>query len=51
MIFYKKISSDIHAAPFPGLATMVPALGELGSVLGLAIIVWFLWVGTIMLRD
>lgn len=33
-----------------GLVTVVPALSELGSIFGLGIIVWFIWLGTIMLR-
>ena len=33
-----------------GLATVVPALGELGAVFGLLQIVWFVWLGIVMLR-
>ena len=35
-----------------GIITVVPALGELGGMIfGLGQIVWFLWVGIIMLRN
>ena len=33
-----------------GLVTVVPALGELGVVFGLGEIVWFVWLGIVMLR-
>lgn len=33
-----------------GLLTVVPALGELGSIFGLGIIGWFTWLGIVMLR-
>lgn len=34
-----------------GILTVVPALGELGGIVfGLGFIVWFLWVGIVMLR-
>ncbi len=33
-----------------GLLTVVPALDVLGAVFGLGFIVWFVWVGSIMLR-
>ncbi len=33
-----------------GILSAVPALGELASVFGLAQIVWFIWVGIVMLR-
>lgn len=33
-----------------GLATIVPALEAVGAVFGLGLIVWFAWLGTIMLR-
>lgn len=33
-----------------GLVTVVPALTELGSIFGLGIIVWFIWLGIIMVR-
>ncbi len=34
-----------------GIITLVPALGELGgTIFGLGLIVWFVWVGTVMLR-
>ena len=34
-----------------GLATIIPALGELGSVFGLGIIAWLTWLGITLLRD
>ena len=34
-----------------GLTTVVPALTELGSIFGLGIIVWFVWLGIFMLRN
>lgn len=34
-----------------GLLTVVPALGELGVIFGLGQIVWFVWLGTFMLRS
>lgn len=33
-----------------GILTIVPALAELGAAFGLGQIVWFAWLGTIMLR-
>lgn len=33
-----------------GLLTIVPALDVLGAVFGLGFIVWFVWVGVVMLR-
>lgn len=33
-----------------GLLTVVPALDGLGSVFGLGLIVWFVWLGIVMLR-
>lgn len=33
-----------------GAVTMVPGLGDLGAAFGLGSIVWFLWLGTFMLR-
>jgi hypothetical protein len=34
-----------------GIVTVVPALGEIGgSIFGLGTIVWFLWLGVVMLR-
>ena len=33
-----------------GLATIVPALEAVGAVFGLGLIVWFAWLGTVMLR-
>jgi hypothetical protein len=38
---------EISAA---GIITVVPALGELGAVFGLLQIVWFAWMGIVMLR-
>jgi hypothetical protein len=33
-----------------GLVTALPGLGELGAVFGLGLIVWFVWLGIVMLR-
>jgi hypothetical protein len=33
-----------------GVVTAVPTLGELGAVFGLGSIVWFIWLGIVMLR-
>lgn len=33
-----------------GIVTVVPALGEGGSVFGLGFILWFIWAGLVMLR-
>jgi len=34
-----------------GLITVLPALGELGAIFGLGSIVWFVWLGVVMLRN
>ena len=34
-----------------GLVTVVPGLEELGAIFGLGCIVWFAWVGIVMLRS
>jgi hypothetical protein len=34
-----------------GIVTTVPALGELGAVFGLGSIVWFIWLGIVMLHS
>ena len=34
-----------------GLLTVVPVLEVLGAVFGLGLIVWFVWLGIVMLRD
>lgn len=34
-----------------GVATLVPALTDLGALFGLGLIVWFVWVGVILLGD
>jgi hypothetical protein len=34
-----------------GIVTVVPALGEGGSVFGMGFIVWFVWAGLVLLRD
>ncbi|MBX3314076.1 MAG: DUF4386 family protein [Actinobacteria bacterium] len=34
-----------------GVATVVPGLGDLGMVFGLGLIVWFTWLGVVLLRD
>jgi hypothetical protein len=34
-----------------GVATLVPGLGELGTVFGLGQIVWFAWIGGVLLRQ
>lgn len=33
-----------------GVLTVIPALGELGAVFGLGTIVWFAWLGVVLLR-
>ncbi len=33
-----------------GVATIIPALGELGAVFGLGQILWFAWIGVLLLR-
>ena len=33
-----------------GLVTVVPALEAVGAVFGIGLIVWFIWIGTILLR-
>lgn len=33
-----------------GLLTTIPALGELGSIFGLGAILWFAWLGFVLLR-
>ena len=38
------------AAGAAGVATVVPALEAAGALFGLGLIVWFTWVGTVMLR-
>lgn len=34
-----------------GVITIVPGLGEVGAIFGLGSIVWFAWVGIVLLRD
>lgn len=34
-----------------GLLTVVPALGDLAAIFGLGLIVWFVWLGIVMLRS
>jgi hypothetical protein len=34
-----------------GILTLVPALGDLAAVFGLGFIVWFVWVGILLLRS
>jgi len=34
-----------------GLLTVIPALEAIGAVFGIGLIVWFVWVGVILLRD
>ncbi len=34
-----------------GIVTVVPALGEGGSVFGIGFIIWFVWAGLVLLRD
>lgn len=38
------------AAGAAGLLTVIPALADLAAVFGLALIVWFIWVGIVLLR-
>jgi hypothetical protein len=33
-----------------GMITVIPALGELGAIFGLGTIIWFAWLGIVMLR-
>jgi hypothetical protein len=33
-----------------GLVTVIPPLGQVGAVFGLGLIVWFVWLGIVMLR-
>ncbi len=37
-------------AGFAGLITVVPALEDVGGVFGIGLIVWFVWVGVILLK-
>ena len=39
------------AISVPGLLSAVPGLGDLGFVFGLGQIVWFVWLGLVMLRS
>ncbi len=34
-----------------GLLTVIPVLEVLGAVFGLGLIVWFVWLGVVMLRS
>lgn len=34
-----------------GLVTVVPAFGEIGAIFGLGLIVWWVWLGIVMLRS
>lgn len=34
----------------PGILTVIPSLGDLGALFGLGSIVWFSWLGVVMLR-
>lgn len=34
-----------------GIVTLVPALTEVGAIFGLGIIVWYIWVGVVLLRN
>ena len=34
-----------------GIVTLVPALTEVGAIFGLGIIVWYIWVGIVLLRN
>ncbi|MEX1020625.1 MAG: hypothetical protein WDZ49_13255, partial [Litorilinea sp.] len=38
------------AVGMAGIVTTIPALGALGAVFGLGSIVWFVWLGIVMLR-
>ncbi len=57
-------ATALHAAALPralsylgivagvaGLVTIIPALELVGGVFGLGLIVWFVWVGTVLLRS
>lgn len=39
------------AAGVAGIVTVVPALEDVGAVFGLGLVVWFVWVGLVLLRD
>ena len=34
-----------------GVVTIAPALEEVGAVFGLGMIVWFVWIGVLLLRE
>jgi hypothetical protein len=44
------IARAAAAIGLAGLLTIVPALEAFGALFGLALIVWFIWVGSIMLK-
>lgn len=39
------------AAGVAGLITVIPALEAVGAVFGIGLIVWFVWIGAILLQD
>jgi hypothetical protein len=39
------------AAGVAGLITVIPALEAVGAVFGIGLIIWFVWVGLILLKD
>ena len=39
------------AAGMAGLVTVIPALEAVGAVFGIGLIVWFLWVGVLLLKE
>ena len=34
-----------------GLVTIIPSLEAVGAIFGLGLIVWFVWLGAVLLRD
>lgn len=39
------------AAGVAGIITVVPPLADVGAVFGIGLIIWFVWVGSVLLRD
>jgi len=39
------------AAGAAGLITVIPALEAVGAVFGIGLIVWFVWVGVLLLKE
>ena len=47
----RTLSSLGLAAGAAGLVTVIPALEAVGAVFGIGLIVWFVWVGVLLLND